>query len=56
VIAAGESQSAFRLVTYIRAYVARFDEATRNAVRAGFLLKPDAKLLKRWARGSDVGR
>ncbi len=39
-----------------RAYVARFDKATRNAVRAGFLLKPDAKLLKRWARGSDVGR
>ena len=39
-----------------RAYVARFDKATRNAVRAGFLLKPDAKLLKRWARGSNVGR
>jgi len=39
-----------------RAYVARFDKATRNAVRAGVLLKPDAKLLKRWARGSNVGR
>ena len=39
-----------------RAYVARFDTATRNAVRAGILLKADAKLLKRWARGSNVGR
>ena len=39
-----------------RVYVARFDKATRNAVRAGVLLKADAKLLKRWARGSNVGR
>ena len=39
-----------------RAYVARFDTATRNAVRAGALLKADAKLLKRWASGSNVGR
>jgi len=39
-----------------RAYVARYDKATRNAVRAGFLLKPDAKLLRRWAAGSNVGR
>ena len=38
-----------------RAYVARFDTATRNAVRAGVLLKADAKLLRRWAAGSDVG-
>src|SRR2546427_1972202 len=38
-----------------RAYVARFDKATRDAVRAGFLLKPDAKLLRRWAAGSNVG-
>ncbi|HUE30807.1 MAG TPA: alpha/beta hydrolase domain-containing protein [Verrucomicrobiae bacterium] len=38
-----------------RAYVARFDRATRKAVRSGFLLKPDATLLKRWAAGSNVG-
>ena len=38
-----------------RAYVARFDRATRKAVRWGFLLKPDATLLKRWAAGSNVG-
>ena len=39
-----------------RVYVARFDKATRNAVGAGVLLKADAKLLKRWAHGSNVGR
>jgi hypothetical protein len=38
-----------------RAYVAAFRKATTDAVRAGFLLKRDAKLLKKWAAQSDVG-
>ena len=39
-----------------RAYVAAFDRATTRTVRAGFLRKPDAKLLRQWAAASDVGR
>jgi len=39
-----------------RAYVAAFDRAAKRTVRAGFLFKPDAKLLREWAAGSDVGR
>jgi hypothetical protein len=37
------------------AYVSAFRKATNAAVRAGFLLRRDAKLLKTWAAQSDVG-
>jgi hypothetical protein len=39
-----------------RAYVRAFNKATRRAVRAGFILKPDAKLMRAAAAASDVGR
>jgi hypothetical protein len=38
------------------AYVSKFNQATKRAVRAGFILKRDAQLLKEWAAGSDIGR
>jgi hypothetical protein len=38
-----------------RAFVSAFRKATTDAVRAGFLLKRDGKLLKKWAAQSDVG-
>jgi len=38
------------------AYVSRVLDATRNAVRAGFVLKADAKAIKAAAAASDVGR
>jgi hypothetical protein len=38
-----------------RAYVAAFTRATRRALRAGFILRPDAKLMEKAAAASDVG-
>jgi len=38
------------------AYVSRFALAAIAAVRSGFLLQPDARLLKAWAATSDVGK
>jgi hypothetical protein len=38
-----------------RAYVSAFKAATRRAVRAGFILKPDARLMKAAAADTDVG-
>ena len=39
-----------------RAYVSAFNHATLLAVRAGFVTKPDAKLMRAAAARSDVGR
>jgi Alpha/beta hydrolase domain len=39
-----------------RAYVSAFTKALKKATRAGHVLRPDAKLLKRWAANSNVGR
>ena len=39
-----------------RAYVAAYDKATRRALRAGFVLKRDAKLMRAAAAASSVGR
>jgi hypothetical protein len=38
------------------AFVAAYDKATKRAVKAGFLLKPDARLMKRWAATASIGR
>jgi hypothetical protein len=37
------------------AYVSAFHQATAAAVRGGFLLRPDARLLRAWAAASDIG-
>ena len=39
-----------------RAYVSAFNHATLRAVRAGFVTRPDAKLMRAAAARSDVGR
>jgi Alpha/beta hydrolase domain len=39
-----------------RTYVSAFRKATTAAVRSGFLLRRDARLLKAWAAASDVGK
>ena len=38
------------------AFVSAYAKATRRALKAGALVKPDARLIRRWAIGSDVGR
>ena len=38
-----------------KAFVSAYGKALKRSVRAGWILKPDAKLLKKWAVGSDVG-
>jgi hypothetical protein len=38
------------------AYVSSFQRATRAALRSGFLLRRDARLLRAWAAASDVGK
>ena len=38
------------------AYVSAFNEATDRAVQAGFILPPDAELMKAAAASSDIGR
>jgi hypothetical protein len=38
------------------AFVSAYARSLRHAVRAGWILKADAKLMKRWAVSSDVGR
>lgn len=39
-----------------RAYVTAFKKATKRAVRAGFIRKKDAKLMKKAAAASNIGR
>jgi hypothetical protein len=36
--------------------VAAYKKAANGAVKRGFLRPADARLMKRWAAGSDVGR
>ncbi len=38
------------------AFVSAYAKAIRRAVKSGALLKPDAKLIRRWAAGSDIGK
>jgi hypothetical protein len=39
-----------------RAFVSAYARSARRAVKSGALLKPDAKLIRRWAAGSDIGK
>ncbi|MGH7896174.1 MAG: alpha/beta hydrolase domain-containing protein, partial [Candidatus Binatia bacterium] len=38
-----------------KAFVSAYGKAVKRAVRAGWILKPDAKLMKQWAARSSVG-
>ena len=38
------------------AFVSAYGKATKRALKAGVLLKPDAELIRRWAEGSNVGK
>lgn len=38
-----------------KAFVKRYNKALKSAVRAGWILRPDARLMKRWAAGSSIG-
>jgi hypothetical protein len=38
-----------------RAFVSAYKKATARAVRAGWILSRDAKLMRQWAAGSDIG-
>jgi hypothetical protein len=38
-----------------KAFVSAYGKAIKRATKAGWLLKPDAKLIKKWAAGSNVG-
>jgi hypothetical protein len=38
-----------------RAFVKAFEAATRRAVREGWVRQRDARLMREWARGSDIG-
>jgi hypothetical protein len=38
-----------------RAFVSAYKKAVSRAVRAGWILPPDAKLMRRWAAGSGIG-
>jgi hypothetical protein len=39
-----------------KTFVSRYNAALKRAVWAGWILRPDAKLMKRWAVASGVGR
>lgn len=45
-----------RLYPTHHAFLSAFSRAIRRAEHAGFLLAPDARLLRRWAARSDVGK
>jgi hypothetical protein len=38
-----------------KAFVKAYHKALKRSVRAGWILKPDAKLMKAWAKGSSIG-
>jgi hypothetical protein len=38
-----------------KAFTSAYDKALRRAVKHGWILKPDARLIRRWAASSDVG-
>jgi hypothetical protein len=38
------------------AFVSAYKKSLRRAVKAGFILKPDAKLIAKWAEGSTIGQ
>ena len=38
-----------------KAFVSAYNKAVKRALKAGWILKPDAKLMKKWAAGSSIG-
>ena len=38
-----------------KAFVSAYNKSLRASVKAGWILKPDAKLMKKWAAGSSIG-
>ena len=38
-----------------RAFVFSYRKAVNQAVKRGYILQPDAKLMRQWADGSDIG-
>ncbi len=38
-----------------RAFLFSYRKAVNRALRSGFILKPDAKLMRQWAAGADIG-
>jgi hypothetical protein len=38
-----------------RTFVAKYEKSLKHAVKKGWILAPDAKLIKKWAAGSDIG-
>jgi hypothetical protein len=38
-----------------KAFLSAYTQSLRRAVRAGWILRPDAKLMKEWAAGSGIG-
>ena len=38
-----------------RGFVAAYGKSLKRAVKAGYILRPDAKLMKTWAAGSSIG-
>ena len=38
-----------------RAFVFSYRKAVNQAVKSGYIPQPDAKLMRQWADGSDIG-
>jgi hypothetical protein len=38
-----------------RAFVFSYRKAVNRALRSGFILKPDAQLMRQWAASADIG-
>ena len=38
-----------------KAFTSAYDKALKRAVKKGWILEPDAKLIKKWAAGSNIG-
>jgi hypothetical protein len=38
-----------------KAFTSAYNKALRRAVKQGWILKPDARLIRKWAAGSNIG-
>src|SRR6185295_313246 len=38
-----------------KAFTSAYNKSLKRAVKKGWILKPDAKLMKKWAAGSNIG-
>ena len=38
-----------------KAFTSAYNKALKRAVKKGWILKPDAKLIGKWAAGSNIG-